>query len=218
MRRGLVLALCAAIAVSCVGLSAGLGPVALGFHLIPSIERLDGHRAWDLSLSLGATVTLGAKDSLDLIAIIDSGPTALGTTVTYCYGVTERMRLGVGLTVLWPVTADAVAAAPMFESFARASVQDEIGAGLTARLATTLPFLTVAKTQDRWSLLPLADLPSVTLGGDIRLAPTGSLVGEMTLQPVITDTTALIDPLGRVTDELLVLPMFSLFTRYIPVP
>ncbi len=218
MRRGLALALCAAIAVSCVGLSVGLGSVALGFHLIPSIERRDGHRAWDLSLSLGATITLGTQDSLDVTAIIDSGPTALGTTVTYCYDVTEQMKLGVGLTALWPVTADAVSAAPMFESFARASVQDQIGAGLTARLATTLPFLTVARAADRWSVLPLADLPSVALGGDIRLAPTGSLVGEMTLQPVITDTTTLIDPLGRVTDELLVLPMFSLFTRYIPVP
>jgi hypothetical protein len=74
----------------------------------------------------------------------------------------------------------------------------------------------VAKRTDRWAIFPLADLPSIGLAADVRLRENGSLKLQLTLQPVIADTTALIDPFGRVTDDLLILPMLSAFARYVP--
>ncbi len=216
MRKALLAALGVALAGGIAGEAAGLGPVALGFHLIPAIERSDGHRVWDLSLSLGVTVILDAADSLEFTAIIDSAPTALGTTVTYHRSVTDVVSLGVGATALWPITSEAVVQTPLFESFARASAHGNVVPSLSLEAAASLPFLTVAKAGERWSIIPLAELPSLALGGDIRLAARGSLMAKLTLQPVITDTTMLNEPFGRVTDDLLILPMFSAFTRYVP--
>jgi hypothetical protein len=216
MRRAIACAAALVVALGMVAQAAALGPVALGFHLSPGIEKQDGRRTWDLSLSLGVTVELGVADSVEFTAIIDSGPTALGTTLAYNHDVSDHVTLGAGLTVLWPVAGDATLQTPLFESFARASYIGAVGDSLSAEAAASLPFLTVAKTTERWSLIPLAELPSVSVAGDVRLATRGSLKLQLTLQPVITDTTVLVDPYGRVTDDLLVLPMFSAFTRYVP--
>ncbi|MCX6092968.1 MAG: hypothetical protein NTX23_08915 [Candidatus Bipolaricaulota bacterium] len=216
MRRVLLLAAGLIIASGVMAQSVGLGPVALGFHLIPSIEKQDGRLAWDLSLSLGIAVTFGSLDSLEFSAITDSGLTALGTTVTYHRDVTDHVGLGAGVTVLWPITGDEKLQTPLFESFARANLHDSITSGLSGEVSASLPFLTVAKTVERWSIVPLAELPSVALAGDIYLATHGSLKLELTLQPVITDTTLLVEPFGRVTDDLLILPMLSAFTRFLP--
>ena len=216
MRRVLLLAAGLIIAGGVMAQSVGLGPVAFGFHLIPSIEKQDGRLAWDLSLSLGIAVTFGSLDSLEFSAITDSGLTALGTTVTYHRDVTDHVGLGAGVTVLWPITGDEKLQTPLFESFARADLHGDISTGLSGEVSASLPFLTVAKTVERWSIVPLAELPSVGLAGDIYLAPHGSLKLELTLQPVITDTTLLVEPFGRVTDDLLILPMLSAFTRFLP--
>jgi hypothetical protein len=194
----------------------GLGPIALGFHLTPSVETRDGRRTWDLSMSLGVTIALGAANSVEFAGIIDSGPTALGTTITYRGELTDHVTLGGGITALWPIADGARLSAPLFESFAHASAHDDFGAGLSAEASASLPFLTVAKRTDRWAIFPLADLPSIGLAADVRLNDRGSLKLQLTLQPAITDTTALIDPFGRVTDDLLILPMLSVFTRYVP--
>jgi hypothetical protein len=216
MKKALVLVVVLVVAGGSIARAVGLGPVALGFHLIPAIERQDGRRALDLSLSLGATLILSTADSIEFTAIIDSGPTALGTTVIYHRDVTDHVELGVGLTALWPITPAATFQTPLFESFAHAAVHDAVGFGLSAEAAASLPVLTVARTAERWSIIPLAELPSLSLAGDVRLAERGSLKLQLTLQPVIMDTTLLVEPYGRVTDDLLVLPMFSMFTRYMP--
>lgn len=216
MRKALHLAIGLALASGTLGNAAGLGPVALGFHLIPDIERVNAHRAWDLSLSLGVTVFLSASDALELTAIIDSGPTALGTTVTYHRTITETVTLGVGATALWPIADEAVVEVPLFESFARACVSGRFVPGVSVDAAATLPFLTIAKAGTQWSIIPLAELPSLALGGDVLLSAHGSLMTKVTLQPVITDTTILVEPFGRVTNDLLILPMFSFYTRYVP--
>jgi hypothetical protein len=216
MRKVLLAALGLAIVGGVAGQAAGLGPAALGFHLIPAVEKQDGRRVWDLSLSLGLSVVLDAADSLEFTAIIDSAPSALGTTVTYHRDVTDRVSLGVGVTALWPITSEAVVQTPLFESFARASVHGDVAPSLSGEAAAALPFLTVAKAEGRWSIIPLAELPSLALAGDVRLAAHGSLMAQLTLQPVITDTTILNEPFGRVTDDLLILPMLSAFTRYVP--
>jgi hypothetical protein len=216
MSKALFLTTCLLIASGMAVQAVGFGPVALGFHLIPSVEEKHGHRAWDLSLSLGITVDLGASDSVELSAIIDSKPTALGTTVTYRHDVTDILVLGAGLTALWPITSDAQVQTPLFESFALVIASADVASGLTGEASASLPVLTLAKVTDRWTVIPLAELPSVALAGDFRLAVHGSLKLELTLQPVITDTTALVEPFGRVTDDLLILPMLSAYTRFVP--
>jgi hypothetical protein len=216
MRKALWVAVSLLILGGTMAQAVGLGPIALGFHLIPSVEAQDGRRAWDLSLSLGVTIALDAANSVEFTAIMDSGPTALGTTATYRGELTDHVSLGGGITALWPIADGARLRTPLFESFAHASAHDDVGAGLSAEVSASLPFLTVAKRTDRWAIFPLADLPSVGLAADVRLSENGSLKLQLTLQPVIADTTALIDPFGRVTDDLLVLPMLSAFTRYVP--
>jgi hypothetical protein len=216
MGKVLLVAASLIIASGVMAQAVGFGPVAFGFHLIPSIEKQDGRRAWDLSLSLGITVTFSSVDSLEFSAITDSGLTALGTTVTYHRDVTDHVGLGAGVTVLWPITSSEELQTPLFESFARASFHDNITTGVSGEISSSLPFLTVANTADGWSIIPLAELPSLALASDIHLAAHGSLKLQLTLQPVITDTTLLVEPFGRVTDDLLILPMLSAFTRFLP--
>ncbi len=216
MKKALLVAVSLLILGGTMAQAVGLGPIALGFHLIPSVEAQDGRRAWDLSLSLGVTIALDAANSVEFTGIMDSGPTALGTTVTYRGELTDHVSLGGGITALWPIADGARLRTPLFESFAHASAHDDVGAGLSAEASASLPFLTVAKRTDRWAIFHLADLPSIGLAADVRLSENGSLKLQLTLQPVIADTTALIDPFGRVTDDLLILPMLSAFTRYVP--
>ncbi|MCX6100427.1 MAG: hypothetical protein NTV92_03215 [Candidatus Bipolaricaulota bacterium] len=66
MRRVLLLAAGLIIAGGVMAQAVGLGPVAFGFHLIPSIEKQDGRLAWDLSLSLAIAVTFGSRRGLQL--------------------------------------------------------------------------------------------------------------------------------------------------------
>jgi hypothetical protein len=216
MRKALFVSACLVIICGATAGALDVGPVALGFHLIPSIEEKEGRREWDLSMSLKVTLDFTAADSLEITAIMDSIPSALGATVAYQRDVTDHVKLGAGVTVLWPITGDEELRTPLFESFARAATYDDVGGGLAVEASASLPFLTVAKMTDRWTLIPLAELPSLGLAGDIRLADHGSLRLLLTLQPVIMDTTALVEPFGRVTDDLLVLPMLSAFTVYIP--
>jgi hypothetical protein len=216
MRKALWLTVSLLVLGGTAAQAVGLGSVALGFHLIPSVEARDGRRAWDLSLSLGIAIALDVANSVEFTGIMDSGPTALGTTVTYRGELTDHVSLGGGITALWPIADGAQLRTPLFESFAYASARDDVGAGLSAEVSASLPFLTVAKRTDRWAIFPLADLPSIGLAADVHLSENGSLKLQLTLQPVIVDATALINPFGRVTDDLLVLPMLSAFTRYIP--
>lgn len=210
------MAACLLVLAGLPGQSAGLGPIALGFHLIPSVEAQDGRRTWDLSMSLGVAVVLDASNSIEFLAIIDSGPTALGTTLTFRNELTDHISLGAGATALWPITDGTQVRTPLFESFARATAHGDAGAGLSVEASASLPFLTVAKRTDRWALFPLAELPSVGLEADVRLNARGTLGLQLTLQPVLLDMTTLVDPIGRVTDDLLILPMFSAFTKYVP--
>jgi hypothetical protein len=39
---------------------------------------------------------------------------------------------------------------------------------------------------------------------------------HLTLQPVLVDATAFTDPIGRLTDNILVLPTISAYQRYFP--
>jgi hypothetical protein len=83
-------------------LSAGLGSISLGFHLIPSVERVGETRLWDLSLSLEVAIDVGDGSSISLLTMVDSKPTTLGTSIEYDVHVSESVDMGGGLTILWP--------------------------------------------------------------------------------------------------------------------
>ncbi len=216
MRKMLLAAVCLLALAGLAGRGAGFGPIGLGFHLSPSVETQEGQRAWDLSLSLGVTFALDEANAVEFLGIVDSGPTALGTTLTFRSELTDHASLGGGVTALWPIMDGTNVRTPLFGSFIVASLHDAVGGGLSTEASASLPFLTVAKRTDRWAIFPLAELPSVAIAADIRLNQRGFLELQATFQPVITDTTTLVDPIGRVTDDLLILPMFSAFTKYVP--
>ncbi|MDD4904233.1 MAG: hypothetical protein PHX77_07030, partial [Candidatus Bipolaricaulis sp.] len=87
---------------------------------------------------------------------------------------------------------------------------------LRGDLGISLPVVTIAHSGTAWRIMPLASLPALAAG--LTLVPTSSaeLEARLTLQPVIVDTTAFDDPIGRLTDDLLVLPTGSIYLRYFP--
>lgn len=194
-----------------------LASVSLGFHLIPALEAPQGERAWDLSLSFGVAVRLTAVDRVDVAAMIDSKPSALGTTLSYTRGVTAGFSAGGGLTVLWPFAGETRLLSPLFEAFAHADVRGNVGTSVAAGAGFSFPLVSVARIDDGgWDVMPLADLPSLALSAKIRLVESGILETRLTFQPVVTDVAALDRPIGRVTDRLLVLPMVSALIDFAP--
>ncbi|MEW5826263.1 MAG: hypothetical protein AB1778_05470 [Candidatus Bipolaricaulota bacterium] len=218
MKRALVaLILVSVVAIPAVALR--LGSISLGFHLIPAVEAPDGKRPWDLSLSFGFGVFLSASgvDRLEFLAMIDSKPSALGTTLSYSRSLTPSFATGGGLTVLWPFEGASTLSSPLFEAFARVDARGTLAAGLDVLGGACLPVITVAETEpEHWDVLPLADLPSLNVGADVRLVERGTLRAQLTLQPVFAEVDALDHPIGRVTSHLLVLPMASAFLDYVP--
>ena len=192
-----------------------LESISLGFHVIPSVEPVEGRRVLDLTLSLGGTLRLDAENSIDLMAITDSGPTSLGTSVQFTHQITDPLKAGFGFTVLWPFSDDLKLQWPILGTYAHASGRTYFYPELWAEAAVSFPLLTLANQLDGWKLLPLSELPTLYLAADVRLADTASLQPRLTFQPVITDTTVLERPLGRISDDLLLLTMGSIFLRYL---
>jgi hypothetical protein len=104
----------------------------------------------------------------------------------------------------------------MVETFARAAAHGTLLTILRGEAAVSFPVLTLAEQGNDWHLIPLAQPPSLALSADVGIADRAALAGRLTLQPVITDTTQLSHPIGRVNDNLLILPMGSAFIRYVP--
>jgi len=192
-----------------------LESLSLGFHVIPSIEPVEGRRVLDLTLSFGGTLRLDSENSIDLIAIIDSGPTSLGTSTQFNHRITDPLKAGFGFTVLWPFTEGRKLQWPILGTYAHASARTYFYPEFWAEAAVSFPLLTLANQLDGWKLLPLSELPTIYLAADVRLVDTASLQPRLTFQPVITDTTVLERPLGRISDDLLILTMGSIFLRYL---
>lgn len=192
-----------------------LESLSLGFHVIPSVELVEGHRILDLTLSLGGTLRLDSKNSIKLLAMMDSGPTSLGTSAQFDHRVTDPLTAGLGLTILWPFSEDLRLQWPILETYAHASGRTYFYPELWAEAGLSFPLLTLANQLDVWKLLPVAELPSLYGAVDVRLADQASLQSRLTFQPVITDTTVLDKPFGRVSDDLLILSMGSVFLRYL---
>ena len=188
---------------------------SLGFHFIPSVEPVEGRRVFDLALSFGGTIRLDSENTIDLIAMVDSAPSSLGTSAQFNHQITDPLKAGFGFTVLWPFSQDLKLQLPILGTYACASVRTYFYPVLWAETAASFPLLTLANQLDGWKLLPLSELPTVHLAADVKLADHASIQPRLTFQPVITDTTVLDHPLGRGSDDLLIIPMGSVFLRYL---
>jgi len=195
---------------------AKLGPIYFGIHMIPAVEGGESGRAWDISLSLGMGAEFDGSNRVEIHALTDSHLTSLGATVLYHGRLTERLDAGGGVTVLWPFDEEQRLLRPLVEAFAHASVEPSLGTAVRGDLSVSFPVMTFVRRSDGWALIPLAELPSLSLGATFDVAVNGAFQAQLTLQPVITDTTLLDRPIGCVTDDLLVLPSLSGYALYAP--
>lgn len=193
-----------------------LESVSLGFHFIPSVEPVNGHRILDMTLSIGGSLRLDAKNSVEFMAMVDSGPSSLGTSAELAHRITDPLEAGVGLTILWPFSEESTLQWPILGTYAHAAGRAYLfRPQFWVEAAVSFPLLTLANQVGEWKLLPLAELPTLSLAADVKLASHASIQPRVTLQPVIVDTTLLVDPIGKISDDLLILPMTSVFLRYI---
>ena len=207
------------VALACILLSSSLvsavqfESLSFGFHLIPLVERVEGGRLLDLALSLGATLRLDSENSIDLMVMVDSRPSSLGTSAQFNHRITDPLKAGFGFTVLWPFSEELKLQWPILGTFAHAATGTYLYPEFWAEASVSFPLLTLANQLDGWELLPLSELPTLYLAADIKLADKTSLQPRVTFQPVIADTTVLRNPIGRISDDLLILPMGSIFLR-----
>jgi len=192
------------------------GPASIGFHLSPSVDVVDGRRLWDLSLSLGVSVIVDDSSSVDMLVMVDSQPTSLGLSMRYCHGVTESFAAGFELDMFWAFESEERLVRTLIGSYAHAVLSGQLLSDVRGEFGTSFPLITFAHQPLGWEILPLAELPSIYLAGEWAIHDTAALQGRLTLQPVIVDTTVFEQPIGRIRDDLLVLPMYSMFLRYTP--
>jgi hypothetical protein len=216
MRRVLWVSFIVLLAAGYAAEASVLDSVSIGIHLTPAIDRVQGQRAWDLSLSVSGVAALGASDSVECTVVVDSGPTTLGTIAEYRHDVTARFSAGVGVTILWPFSQDEKLLAPIVESFAHATVHGTIVGPLSGELGLSFPAVTIANPGDGWKVVPFSSLPA--LSASLTVAPISSAEFEahLTLQPVLVDAAAFTDPIGRLTNNLLLLPTVSSYLHYFP--
>jgi len=215
MKKVLLVASAALLLVPSVN-AVELGSVALGFHLNPALEAVDGHRAWGLSLSLGASVFVGPASSVELVLLVDSLPSSLGATFIYRSDLADPFTVGAGLTMLWSFETEETLVRTVINSFAHASARTELLAHVIGEVGLSFPLVTFARQIEGWEILPLAELPSVHLAGEWQGFSSAGIQGRVTLQPVVIDTSLFEDPIGRIGNHILVLPTYSVFLRYLP--
>jgi hypothetical protein len=216
VKNALTVALGSLLIVSVAVSAVELETLSLGFHVIPSVERFEQERIWGLTLSFGATFRLDFEDSIDLLAIIDSKPSSLGTSIQFNHQVTDPLLAGFGFTVLWPFSDEFTLQWPILGGYAHASARTYFYPELWGEFGVSFSLLTLANQQDGWKLLPLSELPTLYLAADVRLTGGASVQPRVTFQPVITDTTVLENPLIRISNDLVILPMGSIFLRTMP--
>ncbi|MGB2983801.1 MAG: hypothetical protein WBC63_08095 [Candidatus Bipolaricaulia bacterium] len=216
MKKRLLFAVIVLALASSAAVGVEFGPISLGFHFIPAVEAGEGNRNWDVSFSFGVGLTLDDANGFEVHALTDSHLTSFGLTALYNGRIADRMTGGVGLTVLWPFDEAQRLLKPLLEAFAHAEATTPLGPIFRGELAVSFPLLTIAERMEGWAFIPLAELPSLAVAGEFNFADDAVFQGQFTLQPVITDTTQLERPIGRLSDNLLVLPLVSGFMRYMP--
>ena len=213
MKKAVLLAISFSLFAFATTTAVELGSVSLGFHFSPAVEMEGDRRAWDLSLSLGATARLDQSNEIEFLVIMDSSPTSLGTSISYRLSPAEPFVVGAGLTSLWAFDSDWALIGPIIGSFVHGVARGNVSPSVWGEAGTSLPLVTLARGTDGWEMIPLVELPSLSLSVESAVADQLALRGRVTLQPVIVDTTQFEHPLGRITDDLLILPTFSTFVR-----
>jgi len=216
MKRAIFVTVVTIVLAGSAASSVQFGPVFLGAHFIPAVEADEGGRHWDVSLSFGLGLTLDEANAFEVHVLTDSQLTSLGLTVLYQGTISQRISAGAGLTVLWPFDEEQRLMHPLIEGFGHAVARYQMGPILRGELSLTFPLLTAAHVSDKWEIIPLAELPSLSGAAEFDFAEDAVLQGQLTFQPVITDTTELQRPIGRLSDNLLVLPLASVVVRYMP--
>ena len=216
MKKALLVALAALLLVAAAVNAVELGSISLGFHLNPALEAEDSQRAWGLSLSLGVSVTVGMLSSVELVMVVDSLPSSLGATFLYLRDLTDPFTVGAGLNMFWRFETEETLVRTVIGGFAHASARTNLFADLVGEAGLSFPLITFARQIAGWEILPLAELPAIHLAGEWQALASAAIQGRLTLQPVIIDTTQFEDPIGRISDDLLVLPTYSVFLRFVP--
>lgn len=216
MKKAALAALAVPLLVVTAAHAVELGPVSLGFHLNPALEATDGVRSWGLSISLSADVFVGAESYVELTALVDSAPSSLGATVAYHRILSGPFTAGAGLNMFWSFENEATLVRTVIGSYAHAAAQAQFLPSFSGEIDLSFPLVSFARQLQGWEILPLAELPSAHLAAEWQPTNTAAIQGRLTLQPVIIDTTQFDDPIGRINDDLLVLPTYSAFLRYMP--
>jgi len=216
MKKGILLAILLFLLSFTQTVAVELGPMSFGFHFSPAVDTEGGRRPWDLSLSFGVIARLDQSNEIEFLVIMDSSPTSLGTSISYCLSPAEPFVVGAGLNALWAFDSDWKLVGPVIGAFVHAAASGNISPDLHGAAGTSFPLVTLAPGTDGWEMLPLVELPSLFLSAEGTVADQLALQGRVTLQPVIVDTTQFEQPLGRITDDLLILPTFSTFVRFSP--
>jgi hypothetical protein len=216
MNKALLVAAAALLLVVPAVNAVELGTISLGFHLNPALEVEDGPRTWDLSLSLSVGAKVGTSSSVELVLVVDSGPSSLGATFSYYRHLTDPFTVGAGLNMFWRFETEETLVRTVISSFAHASARTNLFTDFVGEAGLSFPLMTFARQTTGWEILPLAELPAIHLAGEWQAFASAALQGRLTLQPVIIDTTQFEDPIGRISEDLLVLPTYSAFLRFMP--
>jgi len=214
MKKATLLAVLLSLLVSANAAAVELGSILIGFHFNPAVEMQGGRRLWDLSMSFGVTIDVDPLNELELLAIIDSSPTSLGTSLSYRRSIADPLVVGGGFNMLWAFDNNWKLIGPIIGSFALVAAGGNPSPSLRSEAELSFPLLTLSRSaDDGWEMLPLVELPSISLSVESDVIEQLAFQGRLTLQPVIVDTTQLEQPLGRINDTLLVVPTFSAFLR-----
>ncbi len=216
MNKALLVASAALLLVVPIANAVEFGSISLAFHLNPALEAEDGRHAWDLSLSLGVSATVGTSSSVELVLVVDSLPSSLGATFLYYRDLADPFTVGAGLNVFWRFETEETLVRTVIGSFAHASARTDLFTDFVGEAGLSFPLITFARQIAGWEILPLTELPTIHLAGEWQGFASTAIQGRITLQPVIIDTTQFEDPIGRISDDLLVLPTYSAFLRFMP--
>lgn len=189
--------------------------ISVGFHIIPAVERPPSGARVDLSVSFGLSFRLGSRNHLELLALVDSEPSSVGTSLRLLHQATESLRTGLGMSVFWPISQDLQLGSPILGTFAHASNQSPLMTNVSADAGISFQLLTLAPFDGRWTLLPLAELPALSLSLNLQASDLVIIQPRITVQPLLIDTRLLESPWGRVSDHLLLVTTGSLFVRHL---
>jgi hypothetical protein len=160
-------------------------------------------------LSIRTTVRFASDGELELIALIDSRLTTLGMSAQYLHPLAPPFAAGGGITMLWPFAAEERLLDPVIGSYVHGTATLDVDTGVQATTGMSFPLVTVGRRTDGWDIIPPTELPTLSLAVEGDVIESVGLRGMLTLQPVVVDTTQLVDPIGRISNRLLVIPTIS---------